>query len=57
LSVLKDIQQEYALDSTRRCYMGEFLQLLELVTGQRRGHFEVTTNVREATEHLRVLLV
>jgi hypothetical protein len=44
-SPLKDIQREYALDSTRRCCTGEFLQLVELVTGQRRGHFEVTVGV------------
>jgi hypothetical protein len=36
-----------------RCCTGEFLQLVELVTGQRRDHFEVARNVRDVKEHFK----
>jgi hypothetical protein len=47
------MKREYALDYTMRYCTGEFLQLVELVTGQRRDHFEVATTVREAKEHFK----
>jgi hypothetical protein len=36
-----------------RCFTGEFLQLVELVAGQKRDHFEIATNVRETKEHFK----
>ena len=47
------MKREYALYYTRRCYTGEVLQLMKLVTGKRRDHFEVATNERETKEHFK----
>jgi hypothetical protein len=44
-----DCSLDFLCDLSRGC-TEEFIKLVELVTGQRRDHFEVATNVREAKE-------